>query len=95
MIRLIILYVYGGIYSDMYRYSVNSYNILLNKYNLYNIILAKYKFNSLLENDIIISSKNNKYIYNCINNIIKYNTGIYIFDIFLSTGLLFLKYLRV
>ena len=90
MIRLIILYVYGGIYSDTDRYSVKSYNVLLNKYNSYNIILGKYKFNSLLGNDIIISSKNNKYIYNCINNIIKYNTGIYIFDIFLSTGPLFL-----
>lgn len=90
MARLIILYVYGGIYSDMDRYSVNSYNLLLNKYNSYNIILGKYKFFPVLSNDLIVSSKNNKYIYNCINNITNFNYVYYYLIIFITTGPIFL-----
>lgn len=92
MARLMILYIYGGIYSDIDRYSIKSYNILLSKYKEYNVILTKYKYNMYITNDIMICNKNNKFIYNCVNNIIKYNTQFSYLDIFLSTGPFFITY---
>jgi mannosyltransferase OCH1-like enzyme len=90
IIRLMIVYVYGGIYSDVDRLCIKPYDILLKKYNKYDVILGKYKNWPHIFNDPIICSKNNKFILNCINNIKIYNLGNRFLDIFISTGPFFI-----
>lgn len=90
IVRLMIVYIYGGIYSDVDRICIKSYNFLLDKYSKYNVILGKHKNYPNIFNDPIICTKNNDFIYYCIKNIKIYNLGIRYFDIFLSTGPFFI-----
>lgn len=88
--RLMIVYIYGGIYSDVDRLCIKSYDNLLYKYRKYNLILGKYKNYPHIFNDPIICNKNNKFISKCINNLKFYNTGNRFLDIFMSTGPFFI-----
>ena len=90
IVRLMIVYIYGGIYSDVDRICLKSYNYLLDKYKKYNVILSRYKNYPHIFNDPIICTKNNDFIYYCINNIKIYNLGNRYLDIFLSTGPFFI-----
>jgi mannosyltransferase OCH1-like enzyme len=88
-IRFVILYVYGGIYLDVDRYVLRSFNSLLKKYNTYDTLLdiANYGF---INNDIFICKKKSQFmkynIENCINNKNNYN---YFFNIMNSCGPLY------
>ena len=88
-IRFIILYVYGGIYSDMDRYSVKSYNNILDKYNNSDVILGKIGYN-IINNDIIFSKPLDDFILKCINNITIYNFNYFFIDVCATTGPIFL-----
>ena len=90
-IRIIILYIYGGIYSDMDRISLKSYDIILEQYSNYDIIFPKDKLN-LLNNDIIFARKQSDFLLYCINNFKQVNTKIYFFDIVFSCGPWILQY---
>jgi len=90
VVRLMILYIYGGIYVDMDRICQKSYDILLNKYSEYDLILSKIPFYQNLNNDIIIAKKNDHFIFNCIQNIKDFNTSINIVDVFIVAGPIFL-----
>ena len=89
-IRFFILYMYGGIYSDMDRFSVKSYDLILDQYNNYDIILAQLPLLNLINNDIIISKPFNNFILKCINHITIYNFNNYFIDVCASTGPIFL-----
>lgn len=88
-IRFLILYVYGGIYLDVDRYVLRSFNTLLKKYKDYDTILDISNY-GILNNDIFICKKNSKFMkYNidhCKNN---KNNFIYFFDIMNSCGPLY------
>ncbi len=88
-IRFVILYVYGGIYLDVDRYVLRSFNILLQKYKSYDTLLdiANYGF---VNNDIFICKKKSKFMkYNIENCINQKNNFIYFFDIMNSCGPLY------
>jgi mannosyltransferase OCH1-like enzyme len=88
---LAILYIYGGIYSDVDRISLQSYNQVLDKYGkTYDVILSRFKYYPIMNNDPIISITQSSFLYQCIDGIRKYNTGIMFFDIFCSSGPLFI-----
>lgn len=89
-IRFFILYIYGGIYSDMDRFSVKSYNIILDEYNNYDIILAKLPSLNLINNDIIIAKPSNKFILKCINHITIYNFYNDFINVCATTGPIYL-----
>jgi mannosyltransferase OCH1-like enzyme len=89
-IRFIILYIYGGIYSDMDRLSVKSYDTILDAYNDYDIILAKIPYYNVINNDIIISKANDNFILKCINKITIYNFNYYFIDVCATTGPIYL-----
>jgi len=90
-VRIAILYVYGGIYSDMDRISLKSYDIVLDKYNNYDVIFSLDQFN-LLNNDIIFSKIKSESLLYCINNFKKVNIGIYFIDVLFTTGPFALQY---
>jgi mannosyltransferase OCH1-like enzyme len=90
-IRFLILYIYGGIYSDMDRYSIKSYDTILEKYSYYDIILTQLSSSlNIINNDIIISKPKNSFILKCIDNIKIYNFNNYYFDVCTSTGPIYL-----
>jgi len=71
-VRLMILYVYGGIYSDMDRISLKSYNIILSKYSNYDFMIGKiitFGFKEDITNDIMFSKKSNDFLLQSINNV--------------------------
>jgi mannosyltransferase OCH1-like enzyme len=86
--RLAILYVQGGIYSDMDRISIKSYNELLSKYSKYDLIIGAVNMFgvNMLNNDIIITGSQNDFILKCINGIKKQNFFIEFFNVFLTAG---------
>ena len=86
--RLAILYVYGGIYSDLDRISIKSYNKLLFKYSNYDLIIGAVNIFgiNMLNNDIIITGPQNDFIISCINGIKKNNIFIEFFNIFITAG---------
>ena len=88
MARLVILYVYGGIYCDMDRISVKSYNIILDKYREYDVIFSgiqKYMI-KFINNDIIFSTKSNEFMLHCVKNVKECKTGISLYDVHCSSG---------
>lgn len=89
-IRFIILYIYGGIYSDMDRLSVKSYDTILDTYLNYDIILAKLPSFYIINNDIIIAKKNNDFILKCIDRIKIYNFNYKFLDVCVTTGPIYL-----
>ena len=89
-IRFLILYIYGGIYSDMDRFSVKSYDTILEKYSEYDIILTQLSSLNIINNDIIISKPQNNFILKCIDNIKIYNFNNYFIDVCASTGPIYL-----
>lgn len=86
--RLAILYVYGGIYSDMDRISLKSYNNILSKYSNYDLIIGAVNIFGLnmLNNDIIITKPQNDFIFVCINKIKKHNIKPDYLNIFVTAG---------
>lgn len=93
-IRIIILYIYGGIYSDMDRISLKSYDIILEQFNNYNVIFPIDKFN-FLNNDIIFAKPKSDYLLYCINNFKQINTKIYFIDVICTCGPIPLEYYRL
>jgi mannosyltransferase OCH1-like enzyme len=92
-IRIIILYIYGGIYSDMDRISLKSYDIILEQYSNYNVIFPIDKFN-FLNNDIIFVKPKSDFLLYCINNFKQLNTKIYFIDVVCTCGPAALQYYR-
>jgi mannosyltransferase OCH1-like enzyme len=90
-IRIIILYLYGGIYSDMDRISLKPYDIILDKYNDNDIILSINTYN-FVNNDIIFSKPKSDFLLYCINNFKNFNIGIYCLNVFFTTGPCALQY---
>jgi len=86
IIRLMIMYVYGGVYSDVDRICIRSFDVLLKKYKKYNVILGKDNKKFTILNDFIMCSKNHPFILELIKNIKIYDIGIDYFNIYLSTG---------
>jgi mannosyltransferase OCH1-like enzyme len=89
-VRFLILYIYGGIYSDFDRYSVKSYDTILDTYNSYDVILGKLPFMQIINNDIIIAKPHNNFILKCINHITIYNFNYYFMDVCATTGPIYL-----
>ena len=97
MARLIILYIYGGIYSDLDRVSIKSYDEIVNKYIDYDVIFSGIQHFlpiKFINNDLIIANKGSNFIYQCIQNISEKRTNIYLVDIHGSagSGYLFFQY---
>jgi len=87
--RLVILYVYGGIYSDMDRFSLKSYNEILSKYSDYDLIISRtsnLSFFNDINNDIIFATRQNDFIFQCIKEIKKHNIWINLLNVFLTAG---------
>jgi mannosyltransferase OCH1-like enzyme len=89
-VRFLILYIYGGIYSDFDRYSVKSYDLILDKYIDYNVILGKLPYLQIINNDIIIAKPHDNFIFKCINHITIYNYNYYFIDVCATTGPIYL-----
>lgn len=70
--RLMFLYEYGGIYSDMDNYCFKNFYDDLNGYNLFLVERQPWnKERELVTNSLIISSKKNEFILQCIENAFK------------------------
>ncbi len=91
-IRFVILYVYGGIYLDVDRYVLRSFNLLLEKYKDYDTILGK-QILFTVNNDIFICKKNSQFMKLCIDNCKNKNYGIYFYDAMFSAGPNYITYL--
>lgn len=89
--RLVILYVYGGIYSDMDRISVRSFNNILTKYSEYDFIIGKVDFFKPLNlnafiNDLIFAKPKCDFILQCVMNIKKNKIPFDMLNTFFTAG---------
>ena len=82
-VRLMICYVYGGIYMDCDRVCQDSFDNLPDS----DIILT---FNIHITNDIIIAKKNSEFLKLCIDKLKETHYNIMTLDIFLSGGPMFI-----
>jgi mannosyltransferase OCH1-like enzyme len=88
LVRLMILYIYGGIYSDMDRISLKSYNIILSKYSNYDFIIGKtmiFGFNVLFS-DMIFAVPLNDFVLQCINNVKEQKYLLNMINVFYTAG---------
>lgn len=92
--RLVILYVFGGIYSDMDRISLKTYNEILSKYSEYDFITSKtgdFSFYDDVNNDIMFATKQNDFVFQCIQGIKKHNAWFNLLNVFLTAGPLYMQ----
>jgi mannosyltransferase OCH1-like enzyme len=92
-VRLVILYVYGGIYSDLDRISIRSYNIILQKYLEYDFIIGKVDYFGMNEfiNDLMFAKPKSDFILECINGVKKNYIPIEFLNIFYTSGPNYIK----
>jgi len=90
-IRFVILYIYGGIYSDMDRICVKSYNNIIDNYADQDVILGSITSFKILNNDIIISKPMDNFILKCIKNVKMYNIYFEFIYVMMVVGPLYLE----
>lgn len=89
--RLAILYIYGGIYSDIDRIAIRSYDNILVKYPDYDFIIGKVDFSTTFNlyafiNDVMFAKPKCDFVLQCLLNIQKKNIPIETINIFLTAG---------
>lgn len=90
-IRFFILYHYGGIYSDMDRISIRSYENLLKTYEKdYDVLLGEISLYGILNNDILITKRGSKYMKKCMDDMKINHINYYFMDVMLTTGPLYI-----
>jgi hypothetical protein len=88
-IRLMICYIYGGIYMDCDRICQYSLDNLPKEYD---VILPKTQKLFILNNDFIMAKKKSDFLKYCIDGLSIWKTGIKLLDVNLGGGMLYITY---